>query len=126
MPERAWFLTAVFVPAEGFFDHFFNYFSLNHRVDLEQLHTVTAPHHVHQHELARRFRSEKYVIRMSKSGKELLLGWLMDGTGGEPMGAGLGMGGEEYTKKGRVAVMSVLNNRMDIQGNTLLILITSC
>ena len=55
---------------------------------------------------------------MSKSGKELLLGWLMDGTGGEPMGAGLGMGGEEYSKKGRVAVMRVLNNRMDIQGNT--------
>lgn len=108
----------MFLLAEGFFNHFFNYFSLNHRVVLEQLHTVTAPHHVHLQELARRFRSEKYVVRMSKSGKELLLGWLMDGTGGEPMGAGLGMGGEEYSKKGRVAVMSVLNNRMDIQGQT--------
>ena len=49
----------------------------------------------------------------------------MDGTGGEPMGAGLGMGGEEYSKKGRVAVMRVLNNRMDIQGKVLLISTTS-
>ena len=49
----------------------------------------------------------------------------MDGTGGEPMGAGLGMGGEEYSKKGRVAVMRVLNNRMDIQGKVPLISTTS-
>ncbi len=35
-----------------------------------------------------RFRDEKYVIRMSRSGFGLLVGWLTEGVGGEASGAG--------------------------------------
>ncbi|KAJ7786239.1 TFIID and SAGA subunit [Mycena metata] len=54
---------------------------------------------------------EKYVVRMSRSGFGLLVGWLTEGVGGEAFGAGDGFTGE-MGKRGRVSVMRVVNNHL--------------
>jgi transcription initiation factor TFIID subunit 5 len=65
--------------------------------------------------LAQRFRDEKYVVRMSRSGFGLLVGWLTEGVGGEAFGAGEGFTGE-MGKRGRVSVMRVVNNHLRFDG----------
>jgi transcription initiation factor TFIID subunit 5 len=95
---------------------FFNYFSVTHRVTLERLSTLTSPLHVAQSELAKRFREEKYVCRMSKSGKDLFLGWLTDGVGGEDLGSGSGIIGGDR-KPGRDQILKVINNNLEFHGN---------
>lgn len=59
--------------------------------------------------------NEKYVIKMSRSGLSLLVGWLTESFGGEAMGTGAGFTGEQG-KRGRVAVMAVVNNHLSFQG----------
>jgi len=80
------------------------------------LSTLLLPAHVQNDELAQRFRNEKYVIRMSRSGFSLLIGWLTEGIGGEPLGAGEGFTGERG-KRGRAAVMKVVNNHLRFDGS---------
>ncbi len=89
---------------------------LKHTEVLDRLSAVTLPHLVAENELAQRFRSEKYVVRMSRSGFGLLLGWLMEGSGGEAMGRDEGFGGEA-SKKGRATVRRILNDRIDVEGS---------
>jgi transcription initiation factor TFIID subunit 5 len=55
---------------------------------------------------------------MSRSGFSLLLGWLTEGVGGEAMGAGEGFSGEKG-KRGRAAVMRVVNNHLRFDGLSL-------
>ncbi|KAJ3721476.1 TFIID and SAGA subunit [Lentinula raphanica] len=90
-----------------------------HSATLQRLSTLLLPAHVQNDELAQRFRDEKYFIRISRSGFGLLLGWLTEGIGGEAMGAGYGFYGEKG-KRGRVAVMQVVNNhlRFDVTSST--------
>ena len=52
---------------------------------------------------------------MSRSGFSLLLGWLTEGVGGEALGAGEGFAGEKG-KRGRAAVMRVVNNHLRFDG----------
>jgi transcription initiation factor TFIID subunit 5 len=52
---------------------------------------------------------------MSRSGFSLLLGWLTEGFGGEALGAGGGFSGEKG-KRGRAAVMRVVNNHLRFDG----------
>lgn len=54
---------------------------------------------------------------MSRSGFGLLLGWLMEGSGGEAMGAGEGFGGES-NKRGRATIRRILNDRIDVDGES--------
>ncbi|KAL0578724.1 Transcription initiation factor TFIID subunit 5 [Marasmius crinis-equi] len=103
---------------DGHKDAALNFFALfspplthAHSATLHHLSTLLLPSHVQSDELAQRFRDEKYVIRMSRSGFSLLVGWLTEGMGGEGLGAGLGFSGEKG-KKGRSAVMRVVNNHL--------------
>lgn len=89
---------------------------MSHRVTLEKLSALTSPIHIEQSELAKRFRDEQYVCRMSQSGKDLLLGWLTDGTGGEEMGAGTGIMASGRAKKGRDQILRVINNHLVFHG----------
>lgn len=73
------------------------------------------PSHVQQDELAQRFRNEKYSLRMSRSGFGLLVGWLTEGAGGESTGSGEGFSGERG-KRGRAAVMRVVNDHLRFDG----------
>ncbi|KAE9408168.1 TFIID and SAGA subunit [Gymnopus androsaceus JB14] len=102
-----------------FFGTFAPQLEAAHSATLHHLYTLLLPAHVQNDELAQRFRDEKYFIRISRSGFGLLLGWLTEGIGGEAMGAGHGFYGEKG-KRGRVAVMQVVNNhlRFDVTSST--------
>lgn len=52
---------------------------------------------------------------MSRSGFSLLVGWLTEGFGGEALGSGDGFVGEQG-KRGRAAVMRVVNNHLRFDG----------
>lgn len=56
---------------------------------------------------------------MSRSGFSLLVGWLTEGVGGEALGAGEGFAGE-MGKRGRAAVMRVVNNHLRFDGEWVL------
>lgn len=86
-----------------------------HTSALYRLSTLLLPSHVQNDELAQRFMDEKYTVRMSRSGFGLLVGWLTEGVGGEPTGVGEGFSGE-LGKRGRAAVMRVVNNHLRFDG----------
>jgi transcription initiation factor TFIID subunit 5 len=86
---------------------------------LHHLSTLLLPVHVQADETAQRFRNEKYMVRMSRSGFGLLVGWLTEGLGGEGAGAGLGFSGDKG-KKGRNSVMRVVNNHLRFDGTSFL------
>lgn len=56
------------------------------------------------------------MCRLSKSGKDLLLGWLTDGMGGEEPGAGVGIVGGVRAKEGRDQVLRIINNCLEFHG----------
>ncbi|KAI0778289.1 TFIID and SAGA subunit [Trametes elegans] len=97
--------------AQDFYSAFSSSLPSVHYPTLNHLSTITLPYHVQTDEVAQRFRTEKYIVRMSRSGFSLLIGWLTEGTGGEPSGSGEGFSGEKG-KRGRAAVMRVVNNHL--------------
>lgn len=98
-----------------FFSEFSASLQSHHSATLHHLSTLLLPSHVQNDELAQRFRNEKYQIRMSRSGFGLLVGWLTEGVGGEATGVGEGFSGERG-KRGRAAVMRVVNNHLKFDG----------
>ncbi|EJD55553.1 WD40 repeat-like protein [Auricularia subglabra TFB-10046 SS5] len=100
--------------AADFFRTFSPSLATHHLLTLRHLQSLSLPAHVTQDELARRFRNEKYVLRMSRSGFRLLVGWLTEGTGGEATGAGDGFAGDS-SRRGRSAVMQVVNNHITVE-----------
>ncbi|KAG5725709.1 Transcription initiation factor TFIID subunit 5 [Termitomyces sp. T112] len=94
-----------------FFSTFSASLSPSHNATLHHISTLLLPAHVQNDELAQRFRNEKFSVRMSRSGFGLLVGWLTEGVGGEAPGAGDGFSGEKG-KRGRAAVMRVVNNHL--------------
>ncbi|TFK30338.1 TFIID and SAGA subunit [Coprinopsis marcescibilis] len=97
--------------AQRFFATFSSSLAPLHSETIHRLSTLLLPSHVQNDELAQRFRNEKYAIRMSRSGFSLLVGWLTEGFGGEAMGSGDSFSGEQG-KRGRSAVMRVVNNHL--------------
>jgi transcription initiation factor TFIID subunit 5 len=104
------------IPALKFFSTFSSTLASSHSATLHHLSTLRLPSHVQNDESAQRFRNEKYAIRMSRSGFGLLVGWLTEGVGGEASGAGEGFSGDRG-KRGRAAVMRVVNNHLRFDGN---------
>src|SRR5882762_9466841 len=102
--------------AQEFYDTFSPSLEPMHSTTLHRLSTIRLPSHVQNDELANRFRNVKYTVRMSRSGFGLLVGWLTEGVGGEATGAGEGFSGEKG-KRGRAAVMRVVNNHLRFDGN---------
>ncbi|KAF4623627.1 hypothetical protein D9613_001738 [Agrocybe pediades] len=97
--------------ATRFFQNSSKSLAAAHNSTLHHLSTLLLPSHVQNDDLAKRFREEKYAIQMSKSGFGLLVGWLTEGFGGEALGSGDGFTGEKG-KRGRTAVMRVVNNHL--------------
>ncbi|KAI0375105.1 TFIID and SAGA subunit [Pilatotrama ljubarskyi] len=97
--------------AQDFYSTFSASLSPIHYSTLNHLSTITLPYHVQTDEVAQRFRTEKYTVRMSRSGFSLLVGWLTEGVGGEPTGSGEGFAGDKG-RRGRAAVMRVVNNHL--------------
>ena len=98
-----------------FFEIFSPSIAATHKKTLQRLSTLLLPSHIQQDDLAQRFRNEKYILRMSRSGFNLLIGWLTEGVGGESPGAGEGFSGEK-SKRGRAAVMKIVNNHLQFDG----------
>ena len=82
-------------PARDFYTTFSTSLCPVHHSTLHHLSTITLPYHVQTDEITQRFRSEKYTVRMSRSGFSLLIGWLTEGFGGEPTGTGDGFSGDK-------------------------------
>jgi WD40 associated region in TFIID subunit, NTD2 domain len=101
--------------AQEFFDKFSESLDPSHKNDIRRLATLRLPSHIQSDETAQRLRSDKFPIQMSRSGFALLLGWLTEGVGGEAPGAGDGFFGEKG-RRGRAAVMRVVNNHLRFDG----------
>lgn len=98
-----------------FFVSFVPSLSTSHRNVLHHISTLLLPAHVQNDELAQRLLKEKYIVRLSRSGFALLVGWLTEGIGGEALGAGEGFSGDKGGR-GRAAVMRVVNNHLKFEG----------
>ncbi|CAO1627986.1 unnamed protein product [Jaminaea pallidilutea] len=106
----------------------FSFYSLHSSALLPQhlslmshLRSITLRTHMYNDDLVQRFRSERYVLKMSQTVFGLLLGWLTDGTGPVAMaGAADGVGGgdaaaEGPATRGRLAMLRIINERCRIQ-----------
>lgn len=86
---------------------------------LSHLRSITLTAHMATDDLVQRFRSERYVLKMSQTVFGLLLGWLTDGTGPvASAGAADGVGGdtaEGPATRGRLAMLRIINERCRIQ-----------
>lgn len=114
LPNAPFGLIVSFVALKFFADYSAS-LAPAHSATLHHLSTLHLPTHVQNDELAQRFRNEKYTIRMSRSGFSLLIGWLNEGIGGESLGSGVGFAGEKG-KRGRGAIMRVVNNHLKFDG----------
>lgn len=87
---------------------------------LVHLRSITLEDHLATDDLVQRFRSERFVLKMSQTVFGLLLGWLTDGTGpiagaGSAEGVG-GDGAEAPATRGRLAMLRIINERCRIEG----------
>ncbi|TKY88497.1 hypothetical protein EX895_002485 [Sporisorium graminicola] len=86
-----------------------------HTALLSQIRSLALPSHIQSDPLAQRFRSERYVIKMSNTVFSLLLGWLTDG-GGPVSGSANGLDeAEGPARRGREAMLKIINERCRIQ-----------
>lgn len=90
-----------------------------HASDIHHLSSLLLTSHVTMSSFAQRFRSEKYLVRMSRSGFALFVGWLTEGTGGEAMGAGEGIvaGREGAGRRARFTVLKVVHGSLKFNGS---------
>ncbi|KAJ1026640.1 hypothetical protein NDA13_004013 [Ustilago tritici] len=86
-----------------------------HTALLSQIRSLALPSHIQSNPLAQRFRSERYVVKMSNTVFSLLLGWLTDG-GGPVSGTTSGLEeAEAPARRGREAMLKIINERCRIQ-----------
>ncbi|PWN48989.1 WD40 repeat-like protein [Violaceomyces palustris] len=105
--------------ASAFYSAHATSFLPTHTALLSQIRSLALPSHIESDPLAQRFRTERYVLKMSNTVFSLLLGWLTDGTGpvvGVTDGEGLGFDGPEApARRGREAMLKIVNERCRIQ-----------
>ncbi|UZJ52117.1 hypothetical protein CBS101457_001437 [Exobasidium rhododendri] len=91
----------------------------HHTILLSSIRSLSLPSHVTSDALSQRFRTERYIIKMSSTVFSLLLGWLTDGggpIGGAGAGEGIkGEGKDDQDRRGREAMLKILNERCRIQ-----------
>ena len=86
-----------------------------HTALLSQIRSLALPSHIQSDPLAQRFRSERYVVKMSNTVFSLLLGWLTDGSG-PVSGSTSGLDeAEAPARRGREAMLKIINERCRIQ-----------
>ncbi|KDN43214.1 WD40 repeat-like protein [Tilletiaria anomala UBC 951] len=105
--------------AGAFFSAFSHAFMPTHTVLISQIRAVALPHHLASDSLAVRFRTERYIIKVTQTTFSLLLGWLTDGLG-PVSGAGAADGlaldeGEGRARRARDVALRILNERCRIQ-----------
>ncbi|EST05355.1 TFIID subunit, WD40-associated region [Kalmanozyma brasiliensis GHG001] len=86
-----------------------------HTALLSQIRSLALPSHIQSDSLAQRFRSERYIVKMSNTVFSLLLGWLTDG-GGPVSGSTSSLEeAEAPARRGREAMLKIINERCRIQ-----------
>ena len=86
-----------------------------HTALLSQIRSLALPSHIQSDPLAQRFRSERYVVKMSNTVFSLLLGWLTDGGGPVSGSASAFDEAEAPARRGREAMLKIINERCRIQ-----------
>ncbi|SPO38260.1 related to TAF5 - TFIID and SAGA subunit [Pseudozyma flocculosa] len=89
-----------------------------HTALLSQIRSLALPSHILSDPLAHRFRTERYVLKMSNTVFSLLLGWLTDGSGPAAGSASSTAGLDEAdapARRGREAMLKIVNERCRIQ-----------
>ncbi|WFD01399.1 Transcription initiation factor TFIID subunit 5 [Malassezia obtusa] len=105
--------------AEEFFAAHAAFFLPIHSSLLSHLRSLGLPSQIATDELAQRFRTERYVLKMSPNVFGLLIGWLTDGT--SPVGfAGMDESSLidnmlEPSRRGREAMLKIINERCRLQ-----------
>lgn len=108
------YLDLVLVGCREAADHFLTRFAPDHDAQYPQLVRLLAslrnPSHVAENESAKRWRSERYHVRLSERGWGLLLGWLQ--------GGGLAGSTEGTEGRGRDRVLAIINERVKVDGGS--------
>ena len=105
--------------AEEFYAAHASFFLPIHSELLSHLRSLGLPSQIATDELAQRFRTERYVLKMSPNVFGLLIGWLTDGT--SPVGfAGMDESAVidnmlEPSRRGREAMLKIINERCRLQ-----------
>lgn len=86
-----------------------------HTALLSQIRSLALPSHIQSDPLAQRFRTERYVVKMSNIVFSLLLGWLTDGGGPVSGSANAIDEAEGPARRGREAMLKIINERCRIQ-----------
>lgn len=95
------------------------FFQPTHAGLLAHIRALCLPSHISSDELAQRFRTERYVLKMSPNVFGLLIGWLTDGT--SPVGFSSLESPVfidnmlEPSRRGREAMLKIINERCRIQ-----------
>lgn len=106
--------------ASEFFTAHSVFFQPIHSSLLSHLRSLCLPSHISSDELAQRFRTERYIVKMSSNVFGLLIGWLTDGT--SPVGmaslddAALVGNVLEPSRRGREAMLKIINEHCRLQG----------
>ncbi|GAA5987669.1 hypothetical protein JCM10908_007161 [Rhodotorula pacifica] len=104
------YLDLVLVGCREAADHFLKRFAPDHEPFYPALVRLLAslrnPNHVAENESAKRWRSERYHVRLSERGWGLLLGWLQ--------GGGLAGSTEGTEGRGRDRVLAIINERVKV------------
>lgn len=106
--------------AELLFTTFASDYALTHSQILSLLAGCQTPHAVVENETAQRWRRERYVVRMTRRGWSLLLGWLQGGANvaanvaASSSSASAGHFSAESVEKGREKVLGIINERVRV------------
>lgn len=106
------YLDLVLIGCRDAADHFLKRFAPDHDAQypalVRWLASLRNPTHVAENETAKRWRSERYHVRLSERGWGLLLGWLQ--------GGGLAGSTEGTEGRGRDRVLAIINERVKVDG----------
>lgn len=106
------YLDLVLIGCRDAADHFLKRFASDHDAQyptlVRWLASLRNPTHVAENETAKRWRSERYHVRLSERGWGLLLGWLQ--------GGGLAGSTEGTEGRGRDRVLAIINERVKVDG----------
>lgn len=97
--------------AESIFRSFVNDYQATNPAVVNLLASLKTPSQIFENEQAGRWRRERYVVRMTRRGWSLLLGWLQGGTQGL---LGHTAQGGEQAERGREKMLGIINERVRV------------
>ena len=105
--------------AELLFHAFISDYSSTNPDMVQLLNMLKTPSQILENERAIRWRKERYVVRMTRRGWSLLLGWLQGGPSGMGLSGAIGAGAaasanSEVVERGREKMLGIINERVRV------------